>query len=229
MCCWARELFLYNHRRNLMTCHTSRKISLSHNTKDTTRERPFNKKGNITFFPKRPRITKKYKQKQQNDRLIAYVLDTNVLKISWDSIFKFGKHYVYIISEVWRELDKNKTGRSRKAFNVRKAVSAIEKLTADKSSAELRAGIHLVPPNGKFNNKPHTGKLFLDFTKPKLPTLVDTELCLDAPDDRIIMVCITLMEKGHDVILVSNDNNCTVRANSAGVKTEKYHRGASAN
>ncbi len=210
-----------------MTGHTSRKIIPTHKPRSTINKRPLDKKDNITFFPKRPSVSKK--QKQQNEHLITYVLDTNVLKSAWYSIFQFGKHNVYIISPVWSELDKNKNGSSRKAFNARKAIRTIVKLSADKNSTEIKEGILLVPTNGKFNNKSQTGKLFLDFAKPKLPTSIDTELHLETPDDCIIMVCITLMEKGHKVILVSNDNNCTVRANFAGVKTEKYNKGASAN
>jgi PhoH-like ATPase len=183
----------------------------------------FTVRGTNTEFIKKLCIPKNLRRIQpSNLKIITYVLDTNVLLNAWDSIFKFEEHNVYIVSQVWKELDKSKKGPGDTAYNARHAISHIDKLIAGKSSAELKEGTLLVPPSSMSNGKPHTGKLFLDFSKPVLPTSVDIELSLDEPDDRIIMVCLALKEKGHRVVLVSNDGNCRVKANYAEIEAEEY-------
>ncbi len=67
---------------------------------------------------------------------IAYVLDTNVILSAWDAIFKFEEHDVYIVDQVWSELDNNKKGYSDKAFHARKAIRVIDELIAGKPPEE---------------------------------------------------------------------------------------------
>lgn len=151
-----------------------------------------------------------------------YVLDTNVLMNAWDALFQFEEHDVCIVSQVWKELDKHKKGDYDKSWNARGAIRAIDTLVAGKKAEEIHHGIPLIPPAEFLNGKPHTGRLFLDFSKPQVPTTIDIDLSLDEPDDRIIMICHTLKEKGRRVVLVSNDGNCRVKATIAGIETEEY-------
>lgn len=207
-----------NGHRNL-----SPKATVNTNRGNILKTKPNGRTGNNISFLIEHHIPKNLRRIQQSkQKIITYVPDTNVLMNAWDSIFKFEEHNVYIVSQVWKELDRNKKGFADTAFNARNTISSIDKLIAGKSLAELKEGILLVPPNNMSNGKPHTGKLFIDFSKPVLPTSVDIELSLDEPDDRIIMVCLALKENGHRVVLVSNDGNCRVKASVAGIEAEEY-------
>lgn len=153
---------------------------------------------------------------------ISYVIDTNVFIDAWDALFKFEEHDVVLVSQVWKELDKMKKGRSDEAFNARKTIRTIDSLVARKTAEELKNGIPLIPPTELLNGKPHTGKLILDFTKPVIPVGLDIDLSLDEPDERIIMICLSLKAQDKRVVLVSNDGNCRVKAAIVGIEAEEY-------
>lgn len=153
---------------------------------------------------------------------ITYVLDTNVIMTAWDSLFKFEEHNVYIVGQVLAELDAHKKGSSPEAWNVRRAIREIDNLIAGKTNEELEAGIVLTPPVEILNGKPHTGKLFFDFTQPVISK--DANICLDVnhPDDRIILICLSLQAAGKHVVLVSNDGSCRIKARVVGIEAEEY-------
>jgi len=154
--------------------------------------------------------------------IINYVVDTNVFKDDSNALFKFEEHDVILVSQVWKELDKTKKGHSDEAFNSRKTIRTIDSLVAGKTAVELKNGIPLIPPKELLNGKPHTGRLILDFTKPTIPSGLDIDLSLDEPDERIIMICLSLKAQGKRVVLVSNDGNCRVKAAIAGIEAEEY-------
>lgn len=157
-----------------------------------------------------------------NKSIITYVLDTNVIMSAWDTLFKFEEHEVCLVGQVWQELDNNKKGHSAEAWNVRQAIRAVDRLLVGKTPAEIKSGILLTPPAELVNGKPHTGKLFFDFSKPALTDDVDTCLDLDNPDDRIILVCLALKKQGKRVVLVSNDGSCRIKAAVVGIDAEEY-------
>lgn len=154
--------------------------------------------------------------------VVRYVLDTNVLLTTWEALFKFEEHDVCITEQVWAELDRHKTGSSLEAFNARETMRQIEALVVGKTPEQIKAGITLTPPEELVNGKPHTGKLFLDFSKPELPEGTTSFLNLSNPDDRIIAACHTLKKEGQKLILVSNDSNCRVKALMSGIVPEAY-------
>jgi PhoH-like ATPase len=159
---------------------------------------------------------------KQTKEIITYVLDSNVLMSDWSSLFKFEEHFVYLVSQVWNELDKHKEGRSDKAFNVRKTIRVIDGLLAKATRQEIQDGIVLTPPPEIPHGMHHTGKLVFYYASPKIPESNDVDLSLDNPDDRIIMACLTLQEEGRRVVLVSNDGNCRVKALVCGLEAEEY-------
>ena len=159
---------------------------------------------------------------KQTREIITYVLDSNVLMSDWSSLFKFEEHFVCIASQVWNELDRHKEGHSAKAFNVRKTIRVIDALLAKVTKQQMQDGIVLTPPPEILNGMKHTGKLVFDYTRPKIPENTDVDLSLDNPDDRIIMACLALQEKGQRVVLVSNDANCRVKAVLCGLSSEEY-------
>lgn len=183
----------------------------------------------------KPHLRKKRRQKTKKNRnkqieqakkpgeIITYVLDTNVIMNAWDAIFKFDEHDVCIVSQVWHELDKHKIGREDKNYNSRRAIRAIDFLLEGKTQEEIMSGIVLVPPEELAKRKNHTtGKLIFDFSQPRAPEGLDIELDSSSPDDRIIMTALSLKAQGKNVILVSNDGNCRVRAKVAGLEAEEY-------
>jgi PhoH-like ATPase len=80
----------------------------------------------------------------------------------------------------------------------------------------------LYPPPELVNGRPHTGKLFLDFSPPKSDGVGDMGLDLSHPDDRIILSCLALKERGQRVVLVTNDASCRVKATIIGIEAEEY-------
>ncbi len=155
-------------------------------------------------------------------KTITYVIDTNVYMSSWDAINKFREHEVCMPAQVWQELDNHKKGKSDASVNTRLAIRTIDKLVAGNKSELLQKGILIESPEKDANGKAYEGKLFFDFSVPKIPEGNDIDLSLDNPDDRIIMICLGLIEKGKRVVLVSNDGNCRVKARVAGVESEEY-------
>ncbi len=154
--------------------------------------------------------------------IVTYVIDTNVIMDAWDSLFKFEEHNVCIVGQVWKELDASKKGRTTEAWNVRRAIAAIDKLLFGKTSVEIQQGVQLVAPPELANGKPHTGKLILDFSHPKMPEGLNTDLDLGHPDDRIILSCLALQKSGKRVVLVTNDASCRIKASVAGIESEEY-------
>ncbi|MEY2665400.1 MAG: hypothetical protein RLZZ480_505 [Candidatus Parcubacteria bacterium] len=141
---------------------------------------------------------------------------------AWDALFKFEEHEICLVGQVWQELDNHKKGHSPEAWNVRQAIRAVDRLLVGKTPTEIRNGILLTPPPELINGKPHTGKLFFDFSKPAITDENDTCLDLDNPDDRIILVCLALKKQGKRVVLVSNDGSCRIKAAVVGIDAEEY-------
>lgn len=170
-----------------------------------------------------PRIPAKLRNVQKTkSEVIAYVLDTNVIMDAWDAIFRFHEHDVYLLSQVMDELNNHKTGRSDQAYNVRKAVRHIAALVDANKGQDLSQGIPLVPPAEIVNGRPHTGKLFFDFSMPKAPESGDIDLSTDRPDDKILMVCLALKAKGKHVVLITNDGGLRIKAIAVGIEAEEY-------
>ncbi|MFT7507531.1 MAG: PhoH-like ATPase [Acidimicrobiales bacterium] len=167
-----------------------------------------------------PKVLRRIKKDTKG--VITYVLDTNVIMTAWDSLFKFEEHEVCIVGQVWAELDNHKKGHSSDAWNVRKAIRCVDQLMIGKTTQEIAQGILLTPPSEMLNGKPHTGKLFFDFSKPTLPEIISISLDVDHPDDRIILICLKLQAEGKRVVLVSNDGSCRVKAMVVGITAEEY-------
>lgn len=160
-------------------------------------------------------------RKAQSD-IITYVLDTNVLMTAWEALFKFEEHEVVIVGQVWQELENHKKGYSPEAWNVRQTIRSVEGLLSNKTSEEMLAGIELTPPETLVNGKPHTGKLFFDYSQPEIPDGMNTCLDVNHPDDRIILICLKLQSEKKRVVLVSNDAGCRVKARISGLDAEEY-------
>lgn len=185
-----------------------------------------------TYSRKKGRNKTKINRKEDTEKtkkpgeIITYVLDTNVIMGSWESLFKFEEHDVCIVSQVWQELDKHKMGRDDKNFHSRKAIRVIDSMLVGKTQEEILEGIVLVMPEEIQNIRECTGRLTFNFSQPKIPEGLNLELYHSSPDDKIIMTCLALKDEGKHVVLVSNDGNCRVKALVAGLEAQEYRNDA---
>lgn len=143
-----------------------------------------------------------------------YVLDTNILLSSPDSIFGFEDNVVVITGTVLQELDINKTKSGDAGFNARESIRIIDSLMKKgdilKGVPLETKGLFLVEPDGvDISNLPKG-------------------YSIDRPDNRIISSCIHLQKqlrldaKPNIVTLVSNDISMRINAAACGVQAEAY-------
>ncbi len=141
----------------------------------------------------------------------VYILDTNVLIHSPESIYTFDEHTVFLPLRVLEELDTHKRGTTEVARNARQAHRYLEELLGDLDLGHIDKGISI----GKGKN---AGILrFQTFPIPRR----------DRADDEIIDVALYATEKLFNdgktsTILVTKDINLRIRALLHGVITEDY-------
>lgn len=141
-----------------------------------------------------------------------YVLDTNILLIDPEAIYKFEDNNVIIPITVIEEVDKFKKPRNdserelaRNARQVARNLDALMKL------GKLNEGVAL-PKGG-------TLKVVLTLSQTLLRLPID--LAEDVEDNRILSVAID-----YAAILVSNDTNMRIKAAAVGLKSEEYVAGS---
>lgn len=140
-----------------------------------------------------------------------YVLDTNILLSSPNSIFGFEDNNIWITGTTLQELDSKKTIPGELGFNARSVIRTIEHC---REKGDLLKGIPLdnggtllVEPNG--------------INKGYLPE----GFSLDIPDNRIISSILHLMHTkptNERFILVTNDVSMRINASICGVTVESY-------
>lgn len=141
----------------------------------------------------------------------VYVLDTNVLIHSPESIFTFEEHTVFIPLRVLEELDNHKRGQSDIARNARQAHRYLDDLIRDIGVDELSESI----PIGRGKK---AGKVRFQTFEVKR---------MERADDEIIEVAKYVGEKLYgdgktSTVLVTKDINLRIRALLRGVETEDY-------
>ena len=137
----------------------------------------------------------------------AFVLDTNVLLHSAQSIESFHDNDVVIPMAVVEELDKFKKNSDELGRNARQVIRRLDKLRQSASEpGQLRNGIPLSAISSTA-----TGKLFvLSFAElddgkmdSKIREVFRLDLSGDSPDNRILKVAFGLREKGRQVVFIS--------------------------
>lgn len=137
-----------------------------------------------------------------------YVLDTNVLLHSPNSIFAFNEHTIIIPEVVVEELDRFKKEATERGANSRHVSRIIDKLRLE---GNLLAGV-------KLNKAGGTLRLESNHRGTEMPPHWDR----DKADNRILQVCKGLMESGHQTILVSRDTNMRVKAAILKIQAEDF-------
>lgn len=137
-----------------------------------------------------------------------YVLDTNVLLHSPQSLFAFNEHMVVIPEVVLEELDRFKTESSDRGANSREVSRIIDRF---RTQGNLLDGVPL---------NEHGGMLRVETNH--LETAMPPHWDRTKGDNRILQVCKGFMEHGHPTILVSRDTNMRVKATILEIQAEDY-------
>ncbi|SEI73945.1 PhoH-like ATPase [Lachnospiraceae bacterium A10] len=140
-----------------------------------------------------------------------YILDTNILLQSPNSIFGFEDNHVVITGTTLQELDHKKTLAGELGYNARETCRILESL---RLKGDLTKGVDLGNSQG--------GKLFIEpdgINKDNLPD----GYSIDVPDNRIISACLTLKERSNmPTKLVTNDISMRINASVCGMEVESY-------
>ncbi len=160
----------------------------------------------------------------------TFVLDTNVLLHSSQSVESFKENDVVIPMAVIEELDKFKKNSDELGRNARRVIRLLDQLresVADAGPGQLALGVPLsnVSPVA-------TGKLSVvcatvgDSTiGRKVDAVFGCELNLGSPDNRILRCACELQAKGNDVVFISKDVNLRLKADALGLPVMDYERG----
>ena len=161
----------------------------------------------------------------------TFVLDTNVLLHSSQSIESFKDHDVVIPMAVIEELDKFKKNSDELGRNARRVIRALDRLrelTSDVPGS-LRSGVKL-----SLINPAASGKLFVmsapilaadDPIRQSVDSVFGSELDLQSPDNRILKIAAILNAEGRQVVFISKDINLRLKADALGLKVMDYERG----
>ena len=139
-----------------------------------------------------------------------FLLDTNILMRSPNSIFVFDDNDVLICDTTLEELDDLKNRPGDTGYNARKVIRTLNKLR--ETGANLYDGV-VLPDGGTLTI---VRDCLPSETKSKKGTLPD-EWSINKPDNRIISTALK-----NDAILVTNDISMSLKAETAGVKTENF-------
>jgi len=137
-----------------------------------------------------------------------YVVDTNVLLYSPQSIFAFNEHTVIIPEVVLEELDRFKSEATERGAHSREVSRIIDEL---RTQGNLLDGVPL---------NDHGGILRIETNC--LETSLPPHWSRGKADNRILQVCKGLAETNHPTVLVSRDTNMRVKAVILNIQAEDY-------
>ena len=156
----------------------------------------------------------------------TFVLDTNVLLHSAQSIESFQDNDVVIPMAVVEELDKFKKNSDELGRNARAVIRKLDQLREAEPDkpGRLCSGVPLsaVSPTA-------TGKLYV-LTGPgpdssRADSVFGDELDLGSPDNRILRVACGLQDEGRKVVFISKDINLRLKADALGLRVMDFERG----
>ncbi len=138
----------------------------------------------------------------------TFVVDTNVILHSHQSLFSFKEHDVVIPLGVIEELDRFKGINDERGREARQASRELDNL---RSKGNLSTGVPL-PTGG-------TLQILIDSE-----TEIPYGFGLDAHkvDNRILACAMTLKKAGRNPILISKDINCRIKADALGIAAEDF-------
>ena len=143
----------------------------------------------------------------------VFILDTNVLLNSPDSIFKFDDNDVVIPISVIEEIDTFKKDQSETGRNAREVSRILDRL---RTRGTLSSGVRL------FEDRLDSGSLFvyLGHNMEILP-----ELLVDGTDNHILAIALTLQKQfgeSRAVIVITKDSNLRIKSDAFGILAEDF-------
>ena len=155
--------------------------------------------------------------------LKTFVLDTNVLLHSAQSIDSFQDNNVVIPMAVIEELDKFKKYQDELGRNARQV---IRRLDALREKGHLAEGVSLAG-----SESPSSGTLRILTVRgtmsgkdKDLEKITDTALDMELPDNRILLVAYNLHMQHENVVFISKDINLRLKADALGIKVMDFER-----
>lgn len=160
----------------------------------------------------------------------TFVLDTNVLLHSAQSIESFQDNDVVIPMAVVEELDKFKKNSDELGRNARQVIRHLDRLRQLElpKTGRLKKGVPL-----KSINPALAGRLFVltaaevedEQSTREVNSVFGSELQLDSPDNRILRVAYGLHQQGKIVVFISKDINLRLKADALGLRVMDFERG----
>ena len=167
---------------------------------------------------------------KKSARVKTFVLDTNVLLHSAQSVESFRENDVVVPMAVIEELDKFKKGSDELGRNTRKVIRLLDRLrqaVQDAGPGQLEKGIPL-----NLVSQFASGKLYVlcaplgnEGVGKQVDRVFGSELQLGSPDNRILRVACQLKDEGKDVVFISKDINLRIKADALGLPVMDFERG----
>ncbi|MBP5530569.1 MAG: PhoH family protein [Lentisphaeria bacterium] len=164
-------------------------------------------------------------------KIKTFVLDTNVLLHSSQSMESFRDNDVVIPMAVIEELDKFKKNSDELGRNARAVIRNLDRLrqiTPD-TPGQLTRGVALEHLSGAA-----TGRLYV-LSSPigtaaaaigrEVDSVFGGDLERNSPDNRILRVACDLRDKGRNVVFISKDINLRLKADALGLMVMDFERG----
>ncbi len=137
-----------------------------------------------------------------------FVLDTNVLLHTADSITSFADNIVLLPMSVIEELDRFKSRNDELGRNARQAIRQLDTM---RGQGSLSKGVEM--ENGGIL------KIYSERNEIENPGLD-----LNVADNRIVAVAYTLLSQGEKVIFVSKDINARLKADALGIDVMDFEK-----
>ena len=170
------------------------------------------------------------RKSQVQPEIKTFVLDTNVLLHSAQSLESFKENDVVIPMAVVEELDKFKKNSDELGRNTRKVIRTLDRLrqaSLDAGPGQLAKGAPLSLVSNFASGKLYVLCAQLDNTKiaKEVAKVFGSELTLNSPDNRILQVACGLKSEGKHVVFISKDINLRLKADALGLEVMDFERG----
>ena len=154
----------------------------------------------------------------------TFVLDTNVLLHSAQSLESFQDNDIVLPMAVIEELDKFKKYQDELGRNARQVIRTLDSL---REKGHLGTGVSLSKTGslatGKITICSVNSSASQEIDK-KLKQTFDTTFSLESPDNRILRVALSLHMQNKNVIFISKDINLRLKADALGLKVMDFER-----
>lgn len=153
----------------------------------------------------------------------TFVLDTNVLLHSAQSLESFQDNDVVLPMAVIEELDKFKSYQDELGRNARQVIRTLDSL---RENGNLGKGVSLSRAGSLA-----TGKVTITSAhspdkeiNKRLDDVFNATFSMERADNRILRVALTLFFQGENVIFISKDINLRLKADALGLKVMDFER-----